>query len=228
VSSTNAASTTDTRARLIEVAARHFAEHGYRGASQREIQREIGMNPATAHYHFGSKEALYRGVIEAFIHDVQEERLRRLAAVEPQLTGRVRLQRLLYDYFYPHVRLAGTPAGYSYARILANVQHDYRNTASKIFDDAATPVRRRYVAALGKLFPDAPRTEIKRLLMMGVALMAVTSTWHSSAGPLTPGAVHRLAEELARYTAAGFEALLGGSIDEATGKGQRRRRRARG
>lgn len=223
MSSNNAATTTDTRGRLIEVAARHFAEHGYRGASQREIQREMGMNPATAHYHFGSKEALYRGVIEAFIHGVQEERLRRLAAIEPQLTGRMRLRRLLYDYFYPHVRLAGTPAGYSYARILANVQHDYRNTASKIFDDAATPVRRRYIAALGKLFPEASRAEIRRLLMMGVALMAVTSTWHSSAGPLSPSAVHRLAEELARYTAAGFEALLG-AVSQAARRPLKRQR----
>jgi AcrR family transcriptional regulator len=223
----NSTAANGTRARLIEVAARHFAEHGYRGASQREIQREMGMNPATAHYHFGSKEALYRGVIETFIHGIQEERLRRLAAIEPALTGRARLQRLLYDYFYPHVRIAGTPAGYSYARILANVQHDYRNTAAKVFDDAVMPVRRRYVAALGKLFPETSRADITRLLMMGVALMAVTSTWHSAAGPLSPSAVHRLAEELARYTAAGFEALLGGSTDEATGKGGRGRRRTR-
>jgi AcrR family transcriptional regulator len=50
------------RTRLIEVAARHFAEHGIQGASQRAIQREVGVNPATAHYYFGSKEALYRAV----------------------------------------------------------------------------------------------------------------------------------------------------------------------
>jgi AcrR family transcriptional regulator len=199
----------DTRARLIEVAARHFAEHGLRGASQREIQRELGMNPATAHYYFGSKEALYRGVIDSFIHDVQEERLRRLEDVDPKLTGHDRLQRLLYDYFYPHVALSSTPAGYAYARILATVQHD-RNTAStKIFDDIVAPVRRRYVSAIAELFPHTPRVEIQRLLAMGVALMAVTATWQDPSPQASEDAVRELACDLARYATAGFEAQLG-------------------
>ncbi len=214
----------DTRARLIEVAARHFAEHGYRGASQREIQRELGVNPAAAHYHFGSKEALYRGVIDSFIHDVQEERLRRLKEIDPGLVGRARLQRLLYDYFYPHVALASTAAGFSYARILASVQHEYKTASTKIFDDIVAPVRNRYIAAISELFPQTSRAEIQRLLAMAVALMAVTATWHDPP-PLAASedAARELARYLARFTTAGFEAQLGELPQRA---GQTKRKQA--
>ncbi|HMN43037.1 MAG TPA: TetR/AcrR family transcriptional regulator [Povalibacter sp.] len=209
--------TADTRTKLIEVAARHFAEHGYRGASQREVQREIGMNPGVVHYHFGSKEALYRGVIDSFIHGVQEERLRLLKEMDAELAGRARLQRLLYNYFYPHVALASTAAGLSYARILASVQHEYKTSSAKIFDDIVAPVRNRYIAAIRELFPGTPRAEIQRLLAMAVALMAVTATWHDSAPKAVANedAVRKLADDLARFTTAGFEAHLGGRTGSA-------------
>jgi AcrR family transcriptional regulator len=199
----------DTRSRLIEVAARHFAEHGYRGASQREIQRELGMNPATAHYHFGSKEALYRGVIDAFVHDVQEERMRRLAQIDPKLTGRARLMQLLYDYFYPHLNLAATEAGYSYARILATVQSEREATATQIFSEIVEPVRREYVSAIRLVFTKATPAQVRRVLVMGVALMAIVSTWRKPSSPVAADMAHRQAEELSRYASAGFEALLG-------------------
>lgn len=206
----------ETRTRLIEVAARHFAEHGYRGASQREIQRELGMNPATVHYYFGSKEALYRGVIDAFIHDVQEDRLKRLQDVDQSLTGRARLLRLLYDYFYPHLKLAATEAGYSYARILATVQSDSETTASQIFSEIVEPVRREYVNAIRSVFPQATPKQIRRVLMMGVALMAIVGAWHKASSTASEDAAHRQAEELSRYAAAGFEALLGKAVTKAT------------
>jgi TetR/AcrR family transcriptional regulator, regulator of cefoperazone and chloramphenicol sensitivity len=214
----------DTRARLIEVAARHFAEHGYRGASQREIQRELGMNPATAHYHFGSKEALYRGVIDAFVHDVQEERMRRLAEIDPKLTGRERLLRLLYDYFYPHLNLAATDAGYSYARILATVQSEREATATQIFSDIVEPVRREYVNAIRSVFPEATPLQVRRVLVMGVALMAIVSTWRKVSKPVPENMAQRQAEELSRYAAAGFEALLGKATAKAA-KGRASSRR---
>jgi AcrR family transcriptional regulator len=52
----------ETRDRLIEAAAPVFAEHGYRGATMREIADRAGANRAAAHYHFGSKQDLYRAV----------------------------------------------------------------------------------------------------------------------------------------------------------------------
>jgi len=51
-----------TRERLIDAAAAVFAAQGYRGATMREIAERAGANLAAAHYHFGSKQELYREV----------------------------------------------------------------------------------------------------------------------------------------------------------------------
>lgn len=48
----------DIRTRLLEAAARVYAELGYRGATTRRIAQEAGVNEITLFRHFGSKEAL--------------------------------------------------------------------------------------------------------------------------------------------------------------------------
>ena len=83
---------TDTRERVLKVAARHFAEHSFSGTSLRAIQREVKVNPATVHYYFGSKEALYQAVIGEFLDRIQAERLARLQQVPANLSGRERLE----------------------------------------------------------------------------------------------------------------------------------------
>jgi len=45
--------------RIIEVAMRHFAEHGYRGARVEDIASEVGVAKGTVFLDFGSKEGLF-------------------------------------------------------------------------------------------------------------------------------------------------------------------------
>lgn len=203
------ASRAGTRRTLIETAVRHFAEHGFAAASQRAIQRDAGVNPASAHYYFGSKEAMYRAVIDTFIHDVQEERVRRHAAIPASLVGSARLRRLLCDYFEPGYAVAATPHGFQYARILARVQGERSTSTKTIFNDIVRPVRALYLASLRALFPDVDGDEIEDALVMGVALMSITAIG-SPSGELAPVASPaREAERLAIFIAAGFEARFG-------------------
>jgi AcrR family transcriptional regulator len=53
-----------TRSRIVKAAARVFAEHGYDGASIRNIVAKADVNQAAISYHFGSKEGLYRAVLQ--------------------------------------------------------------------------------------------------------------------------------------------------------------------
>lgn len=53
-----------TRRRLIETATIAFAELGYDGASTRLLAERAGVNLPAIQYHFGSKEGLYRAVVE--------------------------------------------------------------------------------------------------------------------------------------------------------------------
>lgn len=53
----------ETRGQLLDVATRLFAERGFHGASIRDITGESGTSVNAVHYHFGSKEGLYREIV---------------------------------------------------------------------------------------------------------------------------------------------------------------------
>jgi TetR/AcrR family transcriptional regulator, regulator of cefoperazone and chloramphenicol sensitivity len=53
-----------TRAQLIEVAGRVFAEQGFDGATGQGICRRAGVNNAAIVYHFGGMAGLHRAVLE--------------------------------------------------------------------------------------------------------------------------------------------------------------------
>jgi len=61
-----------TRMRIIKAAARIFAEHGYEGASIRNIVANADVNQAAINYHFGSKEGLYRAVLSGALQALLE------------------------------------------------------------------------------------------------------------------------------------------------------------
>jgi AcrR family transcriptional regulator len=44
---------------ILDVAMRHFADHGYRGARVEDIAAEVGIAKGTVFLHFGSKEGLF-------------------------------------------------------------------------------------------------------------------------------------------------------------------------
>jgi AcrR family transcriptional regulator len=59
---------TDTRQRILEVAAHLFATRGFAGTSIRDISDELGVTKAALYYHFTSKEVLLEHVVaQAFM-----------------------------------------------------------------------------------------------------------------------------------------------------------------
>jgi AcrR family transcriptional regulator len=89
------------REALVLAAYRRLAEAGFEGLRTRDVAAEVGVNIATLHYYFPSKEALIRGVVghamgrfrTAFAPGsrpgeqlaAQFKGIRRLAADEPEL-----------------------------------------------------------------------------------------------------------------------------------------------
>jgi AcrR family transcriptional regulator len=59
-----AASREDRRQALVQAAFNQIAERGFEGLRTREVAAEVGVNIATLHYYFPTKEALIRGVVE--------------------------------------------------------------------------------------------------------------------------------------------------------------------
>jgi len=61
-----------SREAILDAAERLFARHGYQGASFQDIGDEAGVSRGTPSYFFGSKEGLYRAVLERIFRDVSE------------------------------------------------------------------------------------------------------------------------------------------------------------
>ena len=78
-----------TRDRILDAAEQLFAEHGFDGTSIREVTRVAGVNVAAVHYHFGSKEAVLRGVADRVTEPIAARRAqlldRAVAAGSPTL-----------------------------------------------------------------------------------------------------------------------------------------------
>src|SRR5882672_1484697 len=52
------------REELVRAAFNQIAEHGFEGLRTRDVAAEVGVNIATLHYYFPTKESLIRGVVE--------------------------------------------------------------------------------------------------------------------------------------------------------------------
>jgi AcrR family transcriptional regulator len=72
------ASGSDRRRELVEIAYHQIAEKGFEGLRVRDVACEAGINNATLHYYFPSKEALIQGVVEYLVQEFQISRVPRL------------------------------------------------------------------------------------------------------------------------------------------------------
>jgi AcrR family transcriptional regulator len=63
---------TDTHARILDVASRQFRERGYSATSLKEIAAEVGVTKAALYYHFDSKTAILRALVEPMFAAIEE------------------------------------------------------------------------------------------------------------------------------------------------------------
>lgn len=61
---TQAERTAATRRALLDAARRHFAERGFAGTGREQVAAAAGVSRGALHHHFGTKEGLFRAVVE--------------------------------------------------------------------------------------------------------------------------------------------------------------------
>jgi len=82
---------------LISAAYHAIAEHGFEGLRTRDVAAEAGVNVATLHYYFPTKESLIRGVVDHAMSRFQSTLTPR-GAPAVQLRNHLRaVRRLLLD-----------------------------------------------------------------------------------------------------------------------------------
>ncbi len=96
-----------TRARILRAATLEFARHGYAGARGERIARRAQSSERMLYYYFGSKEGLFREVLEQTYLALQRaERGLRLDDLEPRQALR-EFCRFVWQYYVEHPEFIG-------------------------------------------------------------------------------------------------------------------------
>jgi AcrR family transcriptional regulator len=75
-----------TTERILNAAEILFSEQGFSGCSLREITQKAGVNLASVHYHFGSKDALFQSIFEKRLRPLIERSVASLQALPKENT----------------------------------------------------------------------------------------------------------------------------------------------
>jgi AcrR family transcriptional regulator len=207
--------TEPTRARILDVAERLFAERGVDAVSVRAILKEAGVNVALAHYHFGSREGLILELLRSRVGAREAELLRAIDEVDAR--GRqATLEDVLRAYFAPVA--AGATRNPTLAKLLNQVQHSANPEVQAV---ARETMRRTFVRmseALVKRLPPGitPRQLILRFYMMIAVPSLLSAQWElvmRSSRKRLPEAdlpdAALLTEEMVAFCAAGLRAGCG-------------------
>ena len=126
-----------TRARLLDAARETFSQHGFQGATVREICRRAGANVSAVNYHFGSKDDLLAEALNF-------AQLKSLQAANANASPEVRLRLFIRGFM---LLLLDEKNPSSQCRIMARELADPTPALDKIVREAIAPLHE----FLGKL-----------------------------------------------------------------------------
>src|SRR4051794_4654288 len=96
----------DTKQKILDAAEQLIAEQGYTGTSLRQIIASAGVNLASIHYHFGSKEELLDQLLTRKAGPVNEKRIELLDRYAAEWDGAMPLEKVFEAFFAPMVDTA--------------------------------------------------------------------------------------------------------------------------
>lgn len=169
----------DTRRRILEAAIEAFAAEGYEAVGTRRLAEQAGVNLPAIQYYFGSKEGLYRAVIEHVIRQMEERMGPVAARVDAALAHR-RLPRKeilallceMLDAFVAHV---GAGEHRESKRLLfARAEIEKPAALDSLHESAMRQIFQPCAALIGRLVnrtADEEFTLIRTLLILGQVVM---------------------------------------------------------
>lgn len=153
----------ETRERLLDAAEALFAAHGYSNVSTRDIAEAARANPAAAHYHFGSKEALLEAVFRRRLDAVNAERTRLLdvCLAEAAAAGRPPAAAAVLEAFVaPTLRMGATEEGHRFNLLAGRSSTDPSPEVRRLVFAVYDEVGRRFVDVAAAACPDLSREEL--------------------------------------------------------------------
>jgi AcrR family transcriptional regulator len=166
----------ETRGRILAAALELFAESGFEGASTRAIAERAGINLPAIQYYFGSKEGLYRAVVEQFSQHLRlgvapiTEHIRAELALGQ--ASRDRLIGLVCDMVDVVIALilddSEPPSRECRQKFFARMEVEPNAAVEALQDDMIRHVSDPICAVIGRLIDRAPDEELVLLHAMTI------------------------------------------------------------
>jgi len=207
---TVAEDTSDTKTRLLRVAERMFAQHGFKGVSLRQLTSSAKVNLAAVNYHFGSKEGLLAAIFESRCRPMNEERLRRLKDCVAGDGRPPLLEQVISAFIAPALSFTtDTAGGATFTRLRAILAVEHNELASSLIAKHFDATSSRFVAALVRVLPRLSRAEVfwRFHFLLGTLYYTMINPArieHLSEGLCDVGDVDAVVREMVPFVAAGF------------------------
>lgn len=150
----------DTKQKILDAAQYLFARKGFEGTSLRDITGMAGVNIASINYHFGSKEALLRAVLERKLiplNQIRMERLRRVTETARKQGTVPIIQDLLLAFVEPTLQLKDTtPDASDFIVLVGRAFYEPDDTVRKAFIQLVWPLYELLVKVFREALPQLP------------------------------------------------------------------------
>jgi AcrR family transcriptional regulator len=211
--------TSDTKERLLDVAERLFAEHGFDAVSLRAITAEAGANIAAVNYYFGSKEALIGAVVARLVEPVNRKRIELLDAIKGD--GQCDAREITMAFLDPVLEASARGVGGDnrFFKLMSRCMAARDERVSKLVMRQFPEVVARFVEIICECCPGvSSNTAHLRLLFMAGA-MAHSLFHHDKLAIVSQGrcslpTFEVLREEMVIFLAAGLAAQGGGEYQQ--------------
>jgi AcrR family transcriptional regulator len=141
-----------TRERILDSAERLFAQDGVDAVSLRRICEDCGVNPASIHYHFRTKEGVIAAILERGLPAWEANRDAYLDPLERKADPT--LEEIVEAMVLPVVNVAHDPERATFLQFLVGLSGAPRH--SHLFAGIADRYTERHLRLLERVTPDLP------------------------------------------------------------------------
>jgi AcrR family transcriptional regulator len=177
VRATPPAGASNGKVKILRVAERLFADHGFHGVSIRDIAAKAGSSLALVGYHFPNKQELYNAVFMQR-KDYIDQRLAALAVARQNPHSRQTLEDIITAFVEPVMRLGEHADGHRFLTLVARGLTDSHREAQQIIAELYDPLAHAFIDALTEAMPGVRRGTVAWCYQFALAalLSSVTDT----------------------------------------------------
>ena len=198
-----------TPRRLLDAAARLWAEKGYAATSVRDITAAADCNVAAINYYFGNKQGLYEHVFKEILSSLREQRISAVSQVLDEAVIGKDIERVLRAFADSFLKpLMDQERGQVMIRLFNREMSDPQLPPSMFIQEMVEPIQQMMVRAMQSIYPgmaaDAATMCLHSLVAQLIHLVQ-TRQFFAEAGRVNTvmADLDRLVEHIVQFSAAG-------------------------